>query len=71
MRRSVLDIIGAVPRLTQRAVVAGANLGGLALISYGIGMISLPAGVIAAGVGVLVFGKAVSMPDSSDPRRRP
>jgi hypothetical protein len=75
--RSILDAVRAPtyspngvrkPVLTPARLTALANLGGCALISYGIGMIAVEAGLIAAGVLLIVLGKAASLPTLSSLR---
>jgi hypothetical protein len=53
------------PWITPARLTALANLGGSALISYGIGMIYQPAGIIAGGVLLVLLGKAASLPSFS------
>jgi hypothetical protein len=50
------------PIFTPARLTALANLGGSALISYGIGMIFAPAGIIAGGVLLVLLGKAATLP---------
>lgn len=77
--RSVLDAVRPAPkfdaggrrvprwRWTPDATAWVANLGGGALIAYGVGMIFPPAGVIVAGLALVVLGKAATMPSLTPP----
>jgi hypothetical protein len=56
------------PIFTPARLTALANLGGSALISYGIGMIFAPAGIIAGGVLLVLLGKAATLPSFSSVR---